>query len=1438
LAIFAPLYNRSGYGVTARALVSALHSAGMKIKTIPVDNVEDGIDDCDMEWLKSLEKTPVTLPVVAIFFHVPSPQWLKVALPPQSIRILFTTFDSSAQGNLPPAEWIHICQQMDQVWLMTEKEATVFATAGVPRSQIHVLKAPHPWINNPALPPAKTSPSAAGKRFRFLCVSMFLPRRRWETLIEAFLTEFKDTLDVELCLKVNYPSWHPVPGQPQRDLRQLIERLRASTGSKAEVILDESLDTRLGICRLIDSCDAYVSTDTSITAPVAEAFVRNKIAIIPDGYGVTLPYCEGTLVIPVDPKLTQPMTEPMLAYQPHHRGKQMPLLRVADVRQTLRAAYELPEPERLRMGHLASLTMECVYGASVATPHFLKAIDVALREKFSPTKPGAGQSPLSGQRVKVDWIGSFLDFGSLSHVNRELARALADGEEVRLLCVNSTGVSDSSMIPKELRQLASGLSGRPSADSQITVRHSWPPDWKRPHSGKLVVIQPWEFGSLPQVWVAQAKNVDEFWVPSEYVRRVYVESGVPAEKVTVVPNGIDPERFRAKVPPMKLATEKKFKFLFVGGTIFRKGPDLLLKAFLDNFTAADDVCLVIKDFGGKTVYAGQTFESQINAAKSQPNAPEILYLNEELPPESLPGLYSACDTFVLPYRGEGFGLPVLEAMACGLPVIVTAGGATDDFVRDAFAWRIPATRLNFGDEVSGLKLVNPGWLLNPDPAALGRFLREAFANPGETHKRGQLAAAHARQSYSWKSAATIAAQRIHELERTGPSAARDSKSNLTARKTPPAVAVKINLPPCALAGQLAEARELIRQKNLRAAWQSALSAISQRPFHPEAWLLLAEIANTAGDGQSAKLCAQHARCLAPNWKPARKFLNQRHKGGARPEWLKLPEEALNQKPKTPGLTVCMIVKNEEKFLGQCLQSVLCLATQIVVVDTGSTDRTMDIAKEHGADVHHFTWCDDFSAARNAALQHATGDWILSLDADEELLPEHHATIRKEMQAAEVMAYRLPIIDKGREQNGCSYVPRLFRNAPGLFFLGRVHEQAFSSIQVRCQEWGLKHVFGKSALLHHGYTREITTDRNKIERNLRLLERAIEELPGEPNLLMNLGLELMRSGKTEAGLERYWEAVDCAAARPAEQVTPELRETLLTQLTAHLATAKLFAEIVKLWQMPFAKSGPVTASQHFQRGLAHLQLQQPAEAAEQMRQCLAKRGQPALCPINPEILKAAPQHCLGLALAALGDFPAAGQAFHAALADDPASRSARFDYAKFHAQRGVPVEALKLLNALGEEKSDDLPVWQLGGQIALSRPEFLEFAQHWTAEAVKHFPNHPAILALRAEALLLSGQAESALPFWLQSHSPCSARHLAALTLCEVLAGECQRKFPPADEKVVSQEFLKWYQQLIKFGAHSLASALNENLDDLGAPLPTAAGLLKAAMKQAGEALAA
>jgi glycosyltransferase involved in cell wall biosynthesis/FMN phosphatase YigB (HAD superfamily)/tetratricopeptide (TPR) repeat protein len=1039
------------------------------------------------------------------------------------------------------------------------------------------------------------------------------------------------------------------------------------------------------------------------------------------------------------------------------------------------------------------------------------------------------------QAVALDWIGSFLDHGSLSQVNRELTAALQSAPGIQL-----QRVANGAPVAPGFEKLAREISAAASPAAGVTVRHAWPPDWNRPRQGKLVVIQPWEFGALPEPWVAGSAQVDEFWVPSEYVRRVYVESGVPAAKVVVVPNGVNPEKFNPQAAPMKLATQKKFKFLFVGGTILRKGPDLLLQAYLKNFTAADDVCLVIKDFGGQTVYAGQTFEAQIRAAQLQPNAPEILYLNAELPPDSLPGLYTACDCLVLPYRGEGFGLPALEAMACGLPVIVTAGGATDDFVRDDFAWRIPAERRIFGQEVSGMKLAGAGWLLEPDGAALGRFLRAAFTNPAEAHRRGQLAAQHARQFCSWQNCAAIAAQRIRELAARPPeggiqTASANPPAKSAQLKKTPVAKVKITLPPCALVGHLAGARELVCQKKFRAAWAATLAVLAQRPFHPEAGLLLAEIADIVGDGRSAKLCAEHARQIAPGWKPAKKFPNRRLKGGAQPEWLKLPDEIQNPKSKiSHRLSVCLIVKNEEKFLGRCLQSVRDLAAQIVVVDTGSTDRTVAIAKEHGAEVYPFAWCDDFSAARNVALEHATGDWVLVLDADEELSAAGREKLPAAMNDPAVMAWRLPIVDVGHEAEGCSYVPRLFRNAPGLFFVGRIHEQVFSSVEVRRVEWGLESRLGDVSLIHYGYTAEMTRDRKKVERNLRLLQRAVEELPDEPHLLMNLGLELVRSDQLAAGIEKYRQAFQLMSAQPAAEITPELREALLTQFTGHLYRAHGSAEIVQVLTSPLARNNGLTATLHYALGLADLELRQFREAAEQMRQCVAQRGQPSFAPINPEIQTAAPYHCLALCLSQSGEMDAAEKAFQAGLLETGHGDALRLDYARFLVDQKRPVDALGRLNEVVATNALHLGAWQLGGQIALSRPEFLEFARDWTREAMQHVAPDLVILMQRAEALMLSEDTAGALKLWQQVwDQTAKPAVLAALILCETV--ELPTTHAPQDgqgESVASRAFIAWYQKLLSVKAHKTIARLNEQTDKLSRALPGASWMLEAALAEA------
>ena len=656
----------------------------------------------------------------------------------------------------------------------------------------------------------------------------------------------------------------------------------------------------------------------------------------------------------------------------------------------------------------------------------------------------------------------------------------------------------------------------------------------------------------------------------------------------------------------------------------------------------------------------------------------------------------------------------------------------------------------------------------------------------------------------------------------------------TVRSSPAPQRITIDLPAVAQLGRLKSSYNLLQAGKYREAWNAGLAALKTRPFHPEAYVMLGETAQAAGDLALARRCSERALQLAPHFPLAVQLTASLRSGGKgnRVKWPPLPENRGSRQGDQPAqgsnltrLSVCLIVRNEESFIGRCLASVRNLASHIVMVDTGSSDRTVAIAKEHGAEVHSFAWNDNFSDARNVALARATGDWILMLDADEELPESEHDKLRAEMQDPGVLGYRLPIVNHGMEAEGIAYVPRLFRNAPGLFYVGRVHEQVFPSVVVRCGEWGLQTKLGTATILHYGYDAAVVRNRQKISRNLNLLLQAVKELPDEPNLEMNLGLELIRSGKLDEGVKHYLVAFDLMSQQPQTQVVPELREALLTQLTTHLMRQKNHLEIVRVLGSPLAQPLGMTASLHYTLGFACFQLGRYADTVEQMRLCLTKRAEAVLSPIVKEIKTVAPRHVLAVCLANLKENQTADTTFREAMQEDPRSRPVRYDYARFHFSQDRPVEALKLLHGLIGEKPDEAVVWELGGQIALSKPEFLEFAGDWTGEAMKQFPDHPMIIAQRAEVLLLNQQTDESLPLWRKLPASQSPRHVAAIVLCEIMGNSLNGVMQDADETAVSQEFIHWYRRLVQAGAETLIRGLNQRLDQVRRVLPRAAQLL-------------
>lgn len=186
---------------------------------------------------------------------------------------------------------------------------------------------------------------------------------------------------------------------------------------------------------------------------------------------------------------------------------------------------------------------------------------------------------------------------------------------------------------------------------------------------------------------------------------------------------------------------------------------------------------------------------------------------------------------------------------------------------------------------------------------------------------------------------------------------------------------------------------------------------------------------------------------------------------------------------TPAISLCMIVRNEEQYLEDCLRSVQGAVDEIVIVDTGSTDGTMDIARRFGAKIREVPWQDDFAAARNASLEMATCDWILVLDADERLAEHSIEELRRMSFDPLPQAFVCSV--RGNESTAASPVLRFFRNTPSIRYKGRLHEQPGPLDRDR--------VFNSAVtILHRGYAPDVVKARDKIQRNLHLALKDAED----------------------------------------------------------------------------------------------------------------------------------------------------------------------------------------------------------------------------------------------------------------------------------------------------------------------------------------------------------
>ncbi len=309
-----------------------------------------------------------------------------------------------------------------------------------------------------------------------------------------------------------------------------------------------------------------------------------------------------------------------------------------------------------------------------------------------------------------------------------------------------------------------GTAPRPGA---VLVNHIFPPHFVRRGDASINVGRTmFETDRLPESWVSCCNEMDQIWVPSEFNRETFARAGVRREKLVVVPGAINLEGYDPKLQPMEIEGARGFNFLSVFDWSLRKGWDVLLRAFVEEFSPDEDVALIIKTHSSLG-YGMDTIEQEIvqfigrTLGKEMDRTPEIILQDTNLPAHRMPSLYRAADCFVLPTRGEGWGRPYMEAMAMGLPTIGTNWSGNTAFMNAENSYLINCELVDVPE---------PGWReaatfrghrwAEPDSTHLRILMRRIFSGRDSANHKGRAAREDIGKRFSYDRVSSIITETI------------------------------------------------------------------------------------------------------------------------------------------------------------------------------------------------------------------------------------------------------------------------------------------------------------------------------------------------------------------------------------------------------------------------------------------------------------------------------------------------------------------------------------------------------------------------------------------------------------------------------------------------------------------------------------------------------
>lgn len=357
-----------------------------------------------------------------------------------------------------------------------------------------------------------------------------------------------------------------------------------------------------------------------------------------------------------------------------------------------------------------------------------------------------------GRRVEIQVQGPFETSYSLAIVNRKLAMSLDQLDELNVSLYATEGpgdyepkAQDLAMVPETRKHYERGKAV-PYPD--VVIRQMWPPRVIDSPGGITCCCFPWEESLVPTNIVEEFNRyADGVGAPSRFVEQALRRSGLTVP-IGVVGYGVDRPDPAARCQDPEVANLRSFRFLHISSAFPRKGVDALLQAYFSEFDGDSDVSLILKTFPNPHNTVGELLERLQGA---HPNPPDVRWIDRDLPEREIHGLYNLADCYVHCARGEGFGLPVAEAMLAGVPVIATPYSGLADFVSDETAITV---KFRLTDAASHVGTTGSMWA-EPDMEDLGAALQRVIAERGKSasKERTDNARKLIEERFSWNATA-------------------------------------------------------------------------------------------------------------------------------------------------------------------------------------------------------------------------------------------------------------------------------------------------------------------------------------------------------------------------------------------------------------------------------------------------------------------------------------------------------------------------------------------------------------------------------------------------------------------------------------------------------------------------------------------------------------